>query len=1180
MKKAGWVFALGFLVILCAWKASQRRFDHVFRNFPVNQARTVTIDWGESTLQRSSERERADQIRDWLVLALLSDAGLGRDELSAAAFDLPPARFGYLEPLSSFEYGRTRSRAIGHGEILALLPAGETKALRSDDLGLIADEFRANTGHVPGKIHVFEYKIGDNGLSAILTRRDTIPGSSFFSESAGFHQAKITDTNSLAAFLRQVEDISIAQLLPDGLLLGGRKLRAGYRGVTLEDIAALWQSQARGDALAERTEAFNRKWRSGVTYRTGTEKKLLDQQYETERSQLMAEIKSSRASRGSGFSLDPAFDYDELEKKVGGLRPSLSRIVSGQDLATALSSLREHNAGPFLELLVSLRSEQPQSELVRRLIDLERRERFQAARYDGYLQGTKVGMTLFYTDLLAKLKAIDYWNDHSIQDFKSLTEVQVAPIYRQEVAELNSTRLWFGPRDRGYQLKDQEILFAHNATRIYAASSDLLKSGVEAAPNAASGAFLFWWDSHFDEVAAREPEYQRLNQIMKWSLVISWLADHGRSQALGGLQNVPVQHDLWFPRWASTNNGLQYRDWQRFDFYDRGYKGLDTEAMPILYSEPFQRYGDSRVISGGVSLSNKELIHDRPALPPARQADELRTRAGLDFRNRAENSPRELRTLAGVRYIFEDNGGEGITRSEIGRSAIKARSPLAELRPQPLKQAYRQTSGKLEIDVSVGDASLGQFYSDVSTHTPVRIGFRARAIDLGQGLAERASTAAAHGTSLENFLGNSEQVEYFVKFGGGLGCDGCMAVKLRGSTGYLKIQQEAAPSASIPFGWEARAASFEPGAKNFNLAWISSRQLHAEIGAADYIRMKSPTSSSTGIDPPTFTRGPPPRSSPGEFDFGGRRIAIFKDDDGNLYLPRSNLPPEWQDPAIFSRFANSRFEQRANAFSKVDEDFSKGNFDQAQRELDLRAGQDDTSDDWVARQALVFTAEGKPDQAVRSIQDAIGSSPRVIDSTLSLINDRLEKPSNVTERDNLVQLAAMLDIGYGQPFVNNGQLHFTAHLANEVANSHVVRASDIRENGPLYVLDSTHSIPQAAIFASMPDQVARDLGTIVQLPRSDLAHAQPLIIETADGTRYRLAGEAGAWQSAAHGGAAGGASGSPRAGPKHYIRFQMLSALCSTDQTSTQHDSPDDCNRPIYLYRPKLALPPQMPLNR
>ena len=39
---------------------------------------------------------------------------------------------------------------------------------------------------------------------------------------------------------------------------------------------------------------------------------------------------------------------------------------------------------------------------------MERRNAYQAARYDGDLQGTEVGMVLFDTDLLAKLWAIDF----------------------------------------------------------------------------------------------------------------------------------------------------------------------------------------------------------------------------------------------------------------------------------------------------------------------------------------------------------------------------------------------------------------------------------------------------------------------------------------------------------------------------------------------------------------------------------------------------------------------------------------------------------------------------------------------------------------------------------------------------------------------------------------------------
>src|SRR5262249_1082562 len=43
------------------------------------------------------------------------------------------------------------------------------------------------------------------------------------------------------------------------------------------------------------------------------------------------------------------------------------------------------------------------------LLFIEGRHQFQCARYDGPLRGTQVGMTLFYTDLLAKLWAsVDY----------------------------------------------------------------------------------------------------------------------------------------------------------------------------------------------------------------------------------------------------------------------------------------------------------------------------------------------------------------------------------------------------------------------------------------------------------------------------------------------------------------------------------------------------------------------------------------------------------------------------------------------------------------------------------------------------------------------------------------------------------------------------------------------------
>ena len=80
---------------------------------------------------------------------------------------------------------------------------------------------------------------------------------------------------------------------------------------------------------------------------------------------------------------------------------------------------------------------------------------YQHARYDGDLKGTDVGMVLFYTDLLAKLWAIDYAGstpNSEIAEFQPLTRTLVSAMYKEEVETLRDTRLWFGPQQRGFQI--------------------------------------------------------------------------------------------------------------------------------------------------------------------------------------------------------------------------------------------------------------------------------------------------------------------------------------------------------------------------------------------------------------------------------------------------------------------------------------------------------------------------------------------------------------------------------------------------------------------------------------------------------------------------------------------------------------------------------------------------------
>ena len=216
--------------------------------------------------------------------------------------------------------------------------------------------------------------------------------------------------------------------------------------------------------------------------------------------------------------------------------------------------------------------------------------RFQVARYDGALNGTEVGMVLFYTDLLAKIWLMDFARStpsSAIPGFEPETRFLLPKIYRAELVELKltSTRLWFGPEDNGYQIVNRSTLhFARNATRIFAASSNPLEPGREVAPNASSEAFLSWWNDHYEEVAQYEPEYQRLNQIMKWSLLISWLNSVNAGERLGALAAVPVDHSSWFPNWVRKSPQLRFHYWDRVGFLPRGYLGAPAEAMPNLVS--------------------------------------------------------------------------------------------------------------------------------------------------------------------------------------------------------------------------------------------------------------------------------------------------------------------------------------------------------------------------------------------------------------------------------------------------------------------------------------------------------------------------------------------------------------------------------------------------------------------
>ena len=195
--------------------------------------------------RKTSNRERMDQLRDWTLMAVLGASGLPEDDLARILFDLPEIRHGHMRAIANFEFGQTRSRYIGDGCVVALLPKC-SKVESVDYLAHIADEHRKTLGSKPKKLLVFNYQLDAAAQTGSVARQPDFDGGELFSKENGYFESEIRGQQSLISFLKQVEDITYANVEDDMLELGGRKLLGRkYRGLRLEDVAAIWQAQTK-----------------------------------------------------------------------------------------------------------------------------------------------------------------------------------------------------------------------------------------------------------------------------------------------------------------------------------------------------------------------------------------------------------------------------------------------------------------------------------------------------------------------------------------------------------------------------------------------------------------------------------------------------------------------------------------------------------------------------------------------------------------------------------------------------------------------------------------------------------------------------------------------------------------------------------------------------------------------
>jgi hypothetical protein len=599
--------ALSLLVcgVVCAVPSCRPPIQTVhassFDALPPGASWTVNLDAEFDFDSELSPRERREQARDWLLAGVVHRFGFDAETVARSTGALPAYRVAGVP--TGAEEGLVRSAWMGNGEAVVLLPV-ETPEQAFDRLAEVADRLRGRADGPARLLRPFEYSIEHGETFATIRCLEPRSASEFYGPGSLYTEMPIRTAGDVGTFASEIADLTWASIETGDLVLGGRRLKGSpYRGVDLLRLAGLYQAdrqqRARSRQMREEVHAYNQQW-GKIAYST-----------EEERIRKVAEADKA---------------WRELSARLNAEQRANPRAACGFSLDPV-----------------------PPSE-----------PDYQLARYDcPDLAGTEAAMTFFYGDLLAKLWALDYQGNfpQHIIGFHPYLRTDLPPAMQNEVSSLNHTRVWFGPRDGAAVDRGKTLALNRTATRVFAKSSSTGEAADEQAPNPAAAAFIGWWNDHYEEVALWEPEYQRLNQLVKWAFLFSWLEHADADDRLDFLYQTPVRRDFWFPDWARlVSPDLRFQQWDRVQFHERGYRGNATETMAVLSSQKVLEGDTERWVSGGVSPPGPAYFNDpHPFIEPriggdlhfatGTPAEALRLPVASEYRDAA--STLEIATRAG-----------------------------------------------------------------------------------------------------------------------------------------------------------------------------------------------------------------------------------------------------------------------------------------------------------------------------------------------------------------------------------------------------------------------------------------------------------------------------------------------------------------------------------------------------
>jgi hypothetical protein len=546
-----------------------------------------------------------DQIRDWVWTTFLARiAGQSKQpELLASVAQQPLFRDDSLSHLLEQPVGRTRS-AVGKDGTVYVLVQRTTTEQTVDDVLEAVDQEAFYLGQAPRAVKVYGFDLQMETMEADVCKLGVVNQAWLLAPEQGFRRARVTTASDLTTFLE------------GGIDLLGATCHTDKKGKPYLEVSGRHRTRDGGGPISV--------------------------------AHVAAVSRKTDGAEGLGFSLDPVTD-------IAKVRGSLSQILEALPSASRLAALFENwgaepeilqavagefatgeplqTAREYLQKLLAeidrLDSTEAQKKLIEAkqsssdvvsmaLVDLVlHRSSHQSARYDGPLQGTEAAMTMFYTDLLAKLWKFDWQGaapNGVLPGFVSETEYKMSSAHCDDGDDLPYTRTWFGSRKEGFIRERSGLRLAPNATRIYArGSSHGADFSEEEEPAPYSLRFNRWWDRHYTDVANWEPQYELLNQLVKWTLVRRMADVSDRSGCLDFLEDIDLGPKQKFNSWLTAHANLRWHGPAPLIGEE------PTESLPLLESQPFELCGKTGVLEGGVSLPPERAIADRPISPSPKE---------------------------------------------------------------------------------------------------------------------------------------------------------------------------------------------------------------------------------------------------------------------------------------------------------------------------------------------------------------------------------------------------------------------------------------------------------------------------------------------------------------------------------------------------------------------------------